>query len=91
MWKSTFGRLPPASETALKHAVRKQPSRGPPRLLVPLPPNASRQACPLMDAASGNYTSTDPLMGEPDERHFDSSDDRMYSLSRPGNSASDFF
>ena len=46
MWESTFGRLPVASETALKHArpAKQLASSDPPRLLVPPPPNTPRSS-----------------------------------------------
>ena len=54
MWKSTFGRLPVASELALKHAPQRpqQPAKRiggvdaahRPRMLVPPPPGARRAA-----------------------------------------------
>ncbi|KAL1528729.1 hypothetical protein AB1Y20_010062 [Prymnesium parvum] len=55
MWRSTFGRLPKASETALKHAapVSSRPSHARPRLRVPLPPNAAPRT---RDAASMGAT-----------------------------------
>ena len=50
---STFGRLPAASETALKHAPAPKPvARGPPLLMVPLPPNATRVRRPVPASAA---------------------------------------
>ena len=49
MWRSTFGRLPVASNLILKHApARPPPPRGRPRMLVPAPPGAKPRVPPLL-------------------------------------------
>jgi FtsZ-binding cell division protein ZapB len=68
MWRSTFGRLPEATELTLKHAPRRPPPRqgtaARPKLLVPGPPGGLRAPRPA-DVAARRTSAPGPPSSSP--------------------------